>query len=137
VSEVKDQFASLLADIGFMKRTKGGSGKGKRGNHGRRGKGGSGVGGGGDGGGGGASGAAAATEGGKEEEDDNAYSHVLQLVKAVCCAGLYPNVLVVPQDQWPMKEGQKCSEVQFQSRKGPVSLHPMSINYKQVAMAHY
>ena len=109
VSEVREQFANLLADIGFMRqRRKGGKGKRvsgrdrstnritaaavsdgnsagcQRGSKGEK---------------------MVATGKGKGpgqshgRDDDNAYAHVLQLVKAVCCAGLYPNVLVVPQDQ--------------------------------------
>ena len=46
--------------------------------------------------------------------DPNEFGDNLHLVKAVVTAGLYPNVLALPKDNWPPKED---AEMKFQSRK--------------------
>ena len=60
------------------------------------------------------------------QSDPNEYGDNLHLVKAVVTAGLYPNVLALPKDNWPPKEG---AEMKFESRKGSVALHPCSVNF--------
>jgi HrpA-like RNA helicase len=60
----------------------------------------------------------------------NANARNLALVKAVLCAGLYPNILVAPR---PLVDGtgkQEAGQVAFQSRnKGEVYLHPCTISF--------
>ena len=69
----------------------------------------------------------------------NANNQNLGLVKAVLCAGLYPNILVAPRTLVQQgfasprqKSNQKVGEFAFQSRrKGEVYLHPSTIAFNQ------
>lgn len=68
----------------------------------------------------------------------NANSQNTGLIKAVLCAGLYPNILVAPRSLVatpgiPKKKGdKKVGECAFQShRKGEVYLHPSTIAFDQ------
>jgi HrpA-like RNA helicase len=72
----------------------------------------------------------------------NANHGNLGLVKAVLCAGLYPNILVAPRTLIPQentftkpKKAQKVGEYAFQSRrKGEVYLHPSTIAFNQMGL---
>ena len=62
--------------------------------------------------------------------DENSNSNNKALVKAVLCAGLYPNVVISPRDI-----GQKSvGEVSFKSLKGDVNLHPCSVLFKDSSL---
>lgn len=56
----------------------------------------------------------------------------IHLVKAVLCAGLYPNIIVAPRTLVP-RDGRlsdkKAGECAFQSLKGDVYLHPSTISF--------
>ena len=72
----------------------------------------------------------------------NANNENLGLVKAVLCAGLYPNIIVAPRTlvqqgfaSARQKSSQKVGEFAFQSRrKGEVYLHPSTIAFNQSAL---
>jgi hypothetical protein len=113
IEEMRAQFKQLLVSIGFLKASKG-KGKGRRGGRKGRGKG--------------------KGDEANDKESMNDYGHVLQMVKAVICAGLYPNVLMVPPDKWPLKDGCKVADISFQSQKGGVAIHPCSVNWKATSL---
>lgn len=61
------------------------------------------------------------------------------LIKAVLCAGLYPNIVVAPRTLLPQQGGkknsQKVGECAFRSqRKGEVYLHPSTIAFNQTVL---
>eukprot|EP00934_Nitzschia_sp_Nitz4_P009465 Nitzschia sp. Nitz4//scaffold4_size323378//311970//317685//NITZ4_000719-RA/size323378-snap-gene-0.432-mRNA-1//1//CDS//3329553576//9455//frame0 len=72
------------------------------------------------------------------DETSNVNSSNLGLVKAILCAGLYPNILVAPRNVVAdpsnprMKGDKKVGECAFQSRRnGEVHLHPSTIGFDQ------
>eukprot|EP00752_Nemacystus_decipiens_P017599 g15772.t1 len=124
VEEMRRQFRGLLRDIGFIE---GGGTRSSRG-------------------------------GGRGDDQQQHSSNInggnIQLIKAVVCAGLYPNVTVAPASLCPTstsssatggakksagggaKGGGKgaaaektAGEVSMQGRKGPMFLHPMTVNF--------
>lgn len=75
--------------------------------------------------------------GGGDEHRSNANGGNIQLIKAVVCAGLYPNVAVAPSSLCPSSSfsskagrgAKTAGEVPFQGRKGPMYLHPMMVSF--------
>ncbi|XP_069705785.1 ATP-dependent DNA/RNA helicase DHX36 [Periplaneta americana] len=63
-------------------------------------------------------------------EDSNINSHNLSLVKAVICAGLYPNVAIVKSIKKKKRTGQVIVKLKT-PEDGSVCIHPRSINEKQ------
>ncbi|KAL1115562.1 hypothetical protein AAG570_005852 [Ranatra chinensis] len=61
--------------------------------------------------------------------DSNVHSNNIALIKAVICAGLYPNVAIVKQIKKRGKLGNVSVEL-FTPEDGVVKLHPKSINEK-------
>lgn len=61
----------------------------------------------------------------------NANSSNLQLVKAILCAGLYPNIIVAPRELVAGKGVKKAGDCAFFSRKGDVHLHPSTISFTE------
>ena len=62
----------------------------------------------------------------------NINSKNLQLVKALLCAGLYPNIIVAPKSLVTGSNGNKTvGECAFQSQKGDVHVHPCTISFKE------
>jgi HrpA-like RNA helicase len=52
------------------------------------------------------------------------------LLKAILCAGLYPNIIVAPRDLVGEKPGiSEAGECVFHSKKGDVHLHPSTISF--------
>ena len=108
ISKVRDQFVELLVGIGFVQRRggRGGRGGGRRG--GRSGRGGRGR------------------RGGNSAQLVASYStnaENLELVKAVVCSGLYPNLIKVGRS----KPGE---EPPLSTPDGKVSIHPCSVAYR-------
>lgn len=83
------------------------------------------------------------------EHSSNANGGNIQLIKAVVCAGLYPNVIVAPPGLSPPAQGgvvalkgpklgagaqKTAGEVPFQGRKGGMFLHPMTVNFDKKAL---
>jgi ATP-dependent RNA helicase DHX36 len=69
----------------------------------------------------------------------NANAQNLGLLKAVLCAGLYPNILVAPKSVItsapPRRSDKKMGEVAFRSHtKGEVYLHPSTIAFEDVRL---
>lgn len=64
----------------------------------------------------------------------NANSENVALVKAVLCAGLYPNIIVAPRSL-ARKDGglsdKSAGECAFQSLKGEVYLHPCTVSFSE------
>eukprot|EP00978_Attheya_sp_CCMP212_P018599 scaffold51117_cov43-Attheya_sp.AAC.3 len=67
--------------------------------------------------------------------DANANSQNIHLVKAILCAGLYPNIIVAPKSlvnqSGSSKADKAAGEVPFLSLKGDVYLHPSTISFKE------
>lgn len=62
----------------------------------------------------------------------NVNSKNVALVKAVLCAGLYPNIIVAPQALLKAENNKEACEFAFQSlNKGEVHLHPSTIAFKE------
>jgi hypothetical protein len=107
ISKVRDQFVELLVGIGFVQRRGGARHGGRRG-----------------GGGGGRGGRG--RRGGNSAQLVASYStnaHNLELVKAVVCSGLYPNLIKVGRS----KPGE---EPPLSTPDGKVSIHPCSVAYR-------
>ncbi|KAG7344957.1 ATP-dependent helicase HrpA [Nitzschia inconspicua] len=69
----------------------------------------------------------------------NANSNNIGLIRAVLCAGLYPNVIVAPKSVIssapPRPSDKKMGEVPFRSRtKGEVFLHPSTIAFEELRL---
>ncbi len=61
----------------------------------------------------------------------------IQLVKAILCAGLYPNVIRAPLDLLKKSNSKQVSEVQFQNARGdPVHVHPSSVSFSTTTLPH-
>eukprot|EP00957_Ditylum_brightwellii_P009525 718855-Ditylum_brightwellii.AAC.1 len=69
----------------------------------------------------------------KNEAGPNSNSENVHLLKAILCAGLYPNIIVAPRSLvWPGNDRKKqVGECAFQSQKGEVYLHPCCISFKE------
>lgn len=66
----------------------------------------------------------------------NANASNLALVKAVLCAGLYPNIIVAPRPLVDGSSKREAGEYAFQSRnKGEVYLHPCTISFTSKKLA--
>ncbi|CAM9250154.1 unnamed protein product, partial [Laminaria digitata] len=137
VEEMRKQFRGLLRDIGFIESegSGGGGGYGRNSNNNNNNNRG------GDG-----------TGAGVVEHSSNINGGNIQLIKAVVCAGLYPNVTVAPAALCPSATGndagkggggpkggkgggggggagKTAGEVSFLGRKGAMFLHPMAVNF--------
>lgn len=107
MEDLRRQFTDLLIDIGFLPKKfrcdnrRGGRSEGQR--------------------------------GGLEDEaaGPNKNSKNLQLVKAILCAGLYPNIIVAPRPLVIGTSDKKAGECAFSSQKGEVHLHPCTIVHKE------
>ncbi|KAL3944482.1 MAG: hypothetical protein SGBAC_001459 [Bacillariaceae sp.] len=63
---------------------------------------------------------------------ENANSENTGLLKAVLCAGLYPNIIVAPRELVSSNSKKSAGEHAFRSySKGEVHLHPSSITFKE------
>jgi len=112
IEDLRRQFTDLLIDIGFLPkkfrcdRIRGGSRGGGRGGN----------------------------FGGKDIEDDsgpNKNSKNMQLLKAILCAGLYPNIIVAPRPLVRGTSDKKVGECAFSSQKGDVYLHPCTVSFQE------
>ena len=119
IQKVRNQFVELLIGIGFVQRSRGSGGYGgggrRRGRHG-----------GGGGGGGGGRGRGRGRRGENFDKLVASYSmnaENLELVKAVVCSGLYPNLIKVGRS----KPG---VEPPLSTPDGSVSIHPCSVAYR-------
>mmetsp|Transcript_54900 Transcript_54900/g.164370 ORF Transcript_54900/g.164370 Transcript_54900/m.164370 type:complete len:713 (-) Transcript_54900:147-2285(-) len=105
MEDLRKQFADLLKDIGFLPksfRIDQGRGKGSQ-----------------------------AHQSGSVDAA-NAYAENLQLIKAILCAGLYPNIIIAPRSLVTGAESdKKVGECAFHSQKGDVYLHPCTISFKE------
>ena len=65
----------------------------------------------------------------------DAYSDNMPLIKAILCAGLYPNIIVAPRSlvraDCGVSDKQQAGECAFQSLKGEVYLHPSTISFSE------
>jgi len=61
----------------------------------------------------------------------NKNSQNKELLKAILCAGLYPNILVAPRSLVSGKSDKKVGECAFSSQKGEVYLHPCTISFTE------
>ena len=111
MEDLRKQFADLLVDVGFLPRgfrLKGGHGRHSRGSNNR-----------------------------KPEDPPSvadAYSDSLPLIKAILCAGLYPNIIVAPRSLVRadgVMSDKQAGECAFQSLKGEVYLHPSTISFSE------
>jgi hypothetical protein len=67
----------------------------------------------------------------------NMNSGNMSLLKAVLCAGLYPNVMVAPRSLVSGQSSQSAGEMAFQSRKkGEIYLHPSTILFTSKRLAN-
>jgi len=111
MEDLRKQFADLLIDVGFLPRDfrlKGGHGRNTRGSNNRR------------------------PEAPLSAAD--AYSDNMPLIKAILCAGLYPNIIVAPRPLVRADRGvsdKQAGECAFQSLKGEVYLHPCTISFSE------
>lgn len=111
MENLRKQFADLLVDVGFLPRDFRlmGGGRNARGSNSRRQE---------------APTAAAA----------DVYSDNKPLIKAILCAGLYPNIIVAPR---PLvrpdgaANDKQAGECAFQSLKGEVYLHPCTVSFTE------
>jgi len=100
MEDLRRQFADLLVDIGFLPKGFRVDGKTRQ--------------------------SASVTP----DSSPNANSDNMQLVKAVLCAGLYPNVIIAPRELVNPLNTKKVSECAFRSAKGDsVYLHPSTISF--------
>lgn len=100
MENLRRQFADLLVDIGFLPKGFRLDGKSRR------------------------------TSSDAPDTSPNANSENMQLVKAVLCAGLYPNVIIAPRELVSPLNTKKVSECAFRSAKGDsVYLHPSTISF--------
>ncbi|CAM9733911.1 unnamed protein product [Chrysoparadoxa australica] len=63
------------------------------------------------------------------ESTSNEQGSSVQMIKAVVCAGLYPNVVVAPESlggKNAKKSATRADQVAFRSKKGDVHVHPSS-----------
>ena len=67
----------------------------------------------------------------EDEAGPNKNSDNLQLVKAILCAGLYPNIIVAPRPLVAGTSDKKAGESAFSSQKGEVYLHPCTIVHQE------
>lgn len=115
LEDLRKQFANLLVSIGFLPsnfRLEGGKGRG---------------------------GNTRNNDSGRQEgnaSSSNIIANVnadnMALVKAVLCAGLYPNIVVAPKSLVQPGNKEEAGEVAFQSlNKGDVHLHPCTIAFKE------
>ena len=106
MEDLRRQFTDLLIDIGFLpKKFRCDNRKGAR-SGGQRG-------------------------GLEDEAGPNKNSQNLQLVKAILCAGLYPNIIVAPRPLITGTSDKKAGECAFSSQKGEVHLHPCTIVHQE------
>ena len=111
MEDLRKQFASLLIDVGFLPqsfRLKGSNDRNqRRSSNGRQ-----------------ASPSAA-----------DAYADNVPLIKAILCAGLYPNIIVAPRNLvGPGASGAQAGECAFQSLKGEVYLHPSTVSFSEKSL---
>jgi HrpA-like RNA helicase len=109
MEDLRKQFSDLLVDVGFLPkefRLKGGKGRTGRGSNGPD----------------------------APRSTADAYSDNMPLIKAILCAGLYPNIIVAPRSM-VRKDGtisdKEAGECAFQSLKGEVYLHPCTISFSE------
>ena len=120
IEDLREQFAALLVDIGFLPkgfRLQGSLGRGGRGRGGGR---------------GGRGNQAQQPQGPPSPADANSTN--MALVKAILCAGLYPNIIVAPRNLVRgtlSVENKTVGECAFASTKGDVYLHPCTISFKE------
>jgi HrpA-like RNA helicase len=111
MEDLRRQFSDLLKDVGFLPRDfrlMGGSGRNARETNSRR------------------------PETPRSAAD--AYSDNTALIKAILCAGLYPNIIVAPRPFVRADGGisdKQAGECAFQSLKGEVYLHPSTISFSE------
>jgi HrpA-like RNA helicase len=108
MEDLRKQFAGLLVDIGFLPkkfRLSNGLGRGR--------------------------------DSGRDQHNHatpptmaNANGSNVHLVKAVLCAGLYPNIIVAP-NSGPKDKKAVSGQSAFQSLKGDVYLHPSTISFSE------
>lgn len=110
MEDLRKQFADLLVDVGFLPREfrlKGG--RNVRGSNNNR----------------------------RPEAPPSAadvYSDNMPLIKAILCAGLYPNIIVAPRPLVRADGGlsdKQAGECAFKSLKGEVYLHPSTISFSE------
>jgi ATP-dependent RNA helicase DHX57 len=78
----------------------------------------------------------------EKNSPENSNASNVGLIKAVLCAGLYPNIIVGPrslasknQPAVPPKDSKKVGECAFQSHsKGEVYLHPSTISFSEKSL---
>ncbi|XP_022089221.1 ATP-dependent RNA helicase DHX36-like [Acanthaster planci] len=66
-----------------------------------------------------------------KQEEANKNSDNKQLVKAILCSGLYPNVARVTKGSFNMKEGKYRPAKIMTRQDGQVKIHPKSVNFKE------
>lgn len=64
----------------------------------------------------------------------NANAENRALLKAILCAGLYPNVLIAPRSLVDGTNKKQAGEHAFQSLKGDVHLHPSTVSFAEKQM---
>lgn len=102
MEHLRQQFADLLIDMGFL--PKGFRFKGSKGR----------------------------SSGLQEAQSQaDAYSGNTSLVKAMICAGLYPNIIVAPRNLCQGVGGKEVGECAFQSLKGDVYVHPCTVSFSE------
>jgi hypothetical protein len=109
MEDLRKQYSDLLVNVGFLPkefRLKGGKGRDGRGSDGSV----------------------------APQSSADAYSHNIPLIKAILCAGLYPNIIVAPRSlvrKDGMISDKEAGECAFQSLKGEVYLHPCTISFSE------
>lgn len=110
MEDLRKQFADLLVDVGFLPRgfrLKGGHGRNSCGSNSRNAN--------------------------DPPSAADAYSDNMPLIKAILCAGLYPNIIVAPRPLVRVggMSDKQAGECAFQSLKGEVYLHPSTISFSE------
>lgn len=123
MEDLRKQFASLLVEIGFLPKGFRVSGKGRNGRN--------------SGGGGGGGGRGARNYRGNDPAlvpsaaTESPGKDSVPMIKAVLCAGLYPNIIVAPRPLVTVGNTQQAGEQAFRGQKGEVYLHPCTISFTE------